>query len=389
MAAAPHRLALGQEHALSAGNHHPGRGIARTAQVFGVGMNHKIGSLRRIGAAERRLQEGRADGGIADHRQSACVRQAADAWHVEHVAVWIAGGLEVDEDLAPRGQAIGVARGHRLELHGELRHRFAVKPFERHVEIGLLAIPVVQQLVGAAIDVAAGQHDVARADQVRERGVDRRHAGIEIPGEVGAGLGARLRARCDWRGRSRWVEQARVDLVQQLATLEGIFDPLGAGIDVGGRARDHGRRAEQRRDIVEQGIRALGTRRAHIIDQRLVGRAQRVLQGVEHLGELEAGKALRVVPGNAILPIEAPEGADGEFPQFVCGAVGGTELAHESPQGASALGVRIDTEVAQLLDNQLGQRRGGTAVPQGAQLQRVLKFLFAVHAGRQSTHSLQ
>jgi len=45
--------------------------------------------------------------------------------------------------------------------------------------------------------------------------------------------------------------------------------------------------------------------------------------------------------------------------------------------------------VPQLFGDQLGQRSGGAAVAQGAQLQCMLKFIFAVHGWLQSTHSPQ
>jgi hypothetical protein len=93
-----------------------------------------------------------------------------------------------------------------------------VKPFEpldADGEVALLAVPVVQQLVGATVDIAARQHDVLVADEVRQRRVDGRHARIEIPGEVFARERACLEIDDMIRETDRsWVQQARVDLEQ-------------------------------------------------------------------------------------------------------------------------------------------------------------------------------
>ena len=80
----------------------------------------------------------------------------------------------------------------RLQGAAEVVHREAIEPFDRDVEIALLAIPVVQQLVRAAVDVAARQHDVVVTHEVGERRVDRGHPGIEVPCEVLAGQRPRL-----------------------------------------------------------------------------------------------------------------------------------------------------------------------------------------------------
>ena len=39
--------------------------------------------------------------------------------------------------------------------------------------------------------------------------------------------------------------------MKQLLPLEGLIDPLGARVEVGRRARDHGGRAEERGHVVE------------------------------------------------------------------------------------------------------------------------------------------
>ena len=133
----------------------------------------------------------------------------------------------------------------------------AVEPLDRDVQVAALAVPVLQELVRAAVHVAARQHDVAVADQVREHRVDRRHARVEVPGEVLARERPRLDVddvvRQARRGR---VHEPRVDLVQELLALERVVDPLGARVQVGGGARDDRRRAEDRRHVVEHRVRA-------------------------------------------------------------------------------------------------------------------------------------
>lgn len=63
----------------------------------------------------------------------------------------------------------------------------------------------------------------------------------------------------------RGIEQSRIDFMEEFFTLESIFDPLCAGIHIGGGARDHGSGAENRGDIVEQGARAFDAHGARIV----------------------------------------------------------------------------------------------------------------------------
>ena len=195
--------------------------------------------------------------------------------------------------------------GARLERRAERVDREAVEPLDGDVEVALLAVPVVQQLVCAAVDVAAAEHDVLVADEVRQRRVDRRHARIEVPGQVLARERAGLEVH-DVIGeadRSR-VQQPRIDLEQRLATLEGVLDPLGAGVHVSRRARDDRCRAEERRHVVEDRVRTLRRRLVRVVEQRLVRLAQRVLQRVEDLRELEAEEALGVEACDAVALVE-------------------------------------------------------------------------------------
>jgi hypothetical protein len=78
-------------------------------------VDHEIGALQRIVPLQDRLQDRRAHGRIADHREPEFVRGAADGRHVQHIAVWIAGRFEqhVDSPAALEAPAVFCAR--RLE----------------------------------------------------------------------------------------------------------------------------------------------------------------------------------------------------------------------------------------------------------------------------------
>ncbi len=259
-------------------------------------------------------------------------------------------------------------RERGLQRAAEVVHREAVEPLDGDVEVALLGIPVVQQLVGAAVDVAVRQHDVVVADEVRQRRVDRGHAGVEVPGEVFARERAGLEVddvigEAD-RGR---VQQARVDLVQRLAALEGVLDPLGAGVQVRRGARDDRRGAEDRRDVVEDRVGALDRRLRRIVQQRLVRLAQRVLQRVEDLGELEAEEPLGVEARHAVARVEIREFAQGHFPQLVRRGVAGVQVGGEVGHAAAEFGLRVDREVPQLLVDEFGDGRGARGVAARAQ----------------------
>ncbi len=291
------------------------------------------------------------------------MRGAADRGHVQHVAVRVARRLEEHVDLPAGVEPDAVVAAHAAQRRGEIVDGEAVEPAHGDVEVGALAVPVVQQLVGAAIDVAAREHDVAVAEQVGERGVDRGHAGVEVPREILA----RQRPGLDvddvvGEADRGGVQQPRVDLVQQLAAAERILDPLRAGVEIGRGARDHRRRREDRGDVVEQRVRA-AYRGIGAIAERLVGRAQRVLQRVEDLGELEAHEALGVEPRGAVAPVERPQAFHCAPPQLVRGFVGAIELRHELAERASGIAAGVDREVAQLLGREFvgGDRRGAVA----------------------------
>src|SRR5215472_9652565 len=114
-----------------------------------------------------------------------------------------------------------------IEGGAEVGRLETVEPLDGDVEIAALAIPVVQQLVSAAIDIARRQNDVLMAEQVREDRVDRRHSGIEVPGEVLTGEWTSLEVDDVVGERDRsWIEQPGINLEQQLLALERVLDPL-------------------------------------------------------------------------------------------------------------------------------------------------------------------
>jgi hypothetical protein len=334
-------------------------------------VDHEVGTLHRVVAPQHRLQHRRADGGVDDHGQAELVRRAADRGHVEHVAVRVARRLDEDVDPAAALEPRTVAGADAFERTAEVLDREAVEPLDCDVEVALLAVPVVQQLVGAAVDVAAREHDVLVAHEVREDGVDRRHAGVEVPGQVFARERAGLEVH-DVVGEAdrRGVEQPRVDLEQRLAALERVLHPLGAGVEVGGRAGDDRRGAEQRGDVVEYRVGALGGGLRRFVQQRLVRLAQRVLQRVEDLRELEAQEALRVEPCDAVALVERGQLAHRNLPELMRRGVARVEVAREFAEAAAELGLRVDREMPQLLFDEARNARCASGVATGAQFAR-------------------
>jgi hypothetical protein len=240
--------------------------------------------------------------------------------------------------LAAGLEAVGVLLLHAGEGLGEVAGGEAVEEHDADVEVRALAEPVVQQLVGAAVDVARGEDDVLVADEVRERGVDRAHAGVEVPGHVFARHGTRLDVHDVVRERDGGrVHQPRVDLVQELAALEGVVDPLGARVEVGRGAGDDRRGREDRRDVVEGRVGALRQHRRVRVAERLVGLARRVLQGVEELRQLEREEFLGVEEGEAVLARQAAELAGGRLPEVHHVAVRAVEFLGEGQQRLAGL----------------------------------------------------
>ncbi len=334
-------------------------------------MNEEIRPFAAIRALQQTLQYRGANSRVADDGETLRVRRAADRRHIEDIAVRITRRFQVEVNLAAAREAFSVPLLELVEPGGEAIGRLAVEPFDAHVEVATFAVPVVQELVGATVDVAAGEHDVLVAEEVGERGIDRRHAGVEVPGEVIRRVrpGLQIDDMVGQTDRGR-IEQAGVDLVEQLLALEGVLDPLRARIDVGCGASDHGCGAEQRRHVVEQRIRPLGDGRGRIVHDRLVRGAQRVLQRIEHFGQLKAGEALGIEPRDAIAPLQARERLGGEPPGVLRGAICLDQRERETPQRLSVRGIDGDAEVLELLLDQLLEGMGRRGMPAGAQLQR-------------------
>src|SRR5262245_28969111 len=106
----------------------------------------------------------------------------------------------------------------------------------------------MEQLIGAAIDIAAGKYDVLIADKMCQCGIDCGHAGIEVPGHVVPcqGSGFKVDNMVGEADRSR-VQESGVDVVHQLPSLEGVFDPFDASVEIGCSPGDHRCRTKDRR----------------------------------------------------------------------------------------------------------------------------------------------
>src|SRR5438477_4200875 len=135
----------------------------------------------------------------------------------------------------------------------------AIKKLNGYIQVARLAKPIVQQLKSSAIDIARAENDVLVTEEVAESGINGSHAGVKVPSHV---LGRKRPAfnvhnMVGQRNRGG-IEQARIDLEQGLTSLKGIINPFGAGIEIGGRARDHGCRGKDRGHIIEKGIGTLG-----------------------------------------------------------------------------------------------------------------------------------
>ncbi len=331
--AVPAGVALGDEHVGVAPDDDAGGRVAVADEILRVAVDDEIRPRGGVGLLQRAHEEGRADGGVEHHGEAGGVGGPADGGHVEEVAVRVAGAFEVNVDAPTLREPAGVFGLRRGEGPREVVRGHAVEELHADVEVGFLGEPVVEQLVGAAVNVARGQDDVAVADKVGEDAVDGGHAGVEVPREVFR----RHRAGLDihdvvGEGDRGGVEQARVNLVQELAALEGVVDPLGAREDVGGRAGDDGVGGKDGRDVVEGRVGPLGERGGGGVAQRLVDGAGGVLQGVEQLRQLESEELLRIEKRHAVGLWQPGERARGGGPEFVEVAVRGVEPAGEAEE---------------------------------------------------------
>jgi hypothetical protein len=69
-------------------------------EILGVAVDDVVRALGGILLLERADEEGRADGGVADDRETSGVRGSADAGDVKEYAVRVARALEINVDLA-------------------------------------------------------------------------------------------------------------------------------------------------------------------------------------------------------------------------------------------------------------------------------------------------
>src|SRR5690606_20588758 len=160
---------------------------------------------------------------------------AADFGDVEKIAVGIAGGLEVKVRAASRVEPVAVFLVDLAEGLFEVVASITFKGLDGNVEIRLSSVPVVDQLMHATIDISTDDKDVLPPQQVGQNGVHGGHATTEVPRHVVTREGSCLEID-DMVGErdGSGIQQARIDFVQLLSAPKGIFNPLGAGIDVSG-----------------------------------------------------------------------------------------------------------------------------------------------------------
>jgi hypothetical protein len=92
-----------------------------------------------------------------------------------------------------------------------------------------------------------------------------------------------------------------------------------------------------------------------VVEQRLVGLAQRVLQRVEDLRELEAQEPLRVEAGDPVALLEAGQFAQADLPELVRGDVRRVQVGRERAEPAPVVRLWVDREMPQLLIDEGGE----------------------------------
>src|SRR5207249_10287908 len=190
-----------------------------------------------------------------NYRQARVMRRFANGRHVQDITVGIARGFEVQINVATGPLTLAIFRIRRPQTALKGADIVAVEKFHGDVQIARLAEPIVQQLKGAAVNVARTENDVLITEKVAQRGIDGRHAGIKVPRHVFAREGAALDIDdMIGEGDRRGIEQARIDLKERLPALKGIINPFGAGIKVSRRARDDGGGRKNGGDVVENRI---------------------------------------------------------------------------------------------------------------------------------------
>src|SRR4026209_2494762 len=141
--------------------------------------------------------------------------------------------------------------------------------------------------------------------------------------------------------------------MHQLLALEGVFDPFGAGVEIGCSPGDHRSCTKDRGNVIEDRVRTLQALGIRTGGQRLVGRPHRVLQIFQDLGQLETSEALGIEIRDAVRPVETREGLHGYAPKVIHRKAGTVETAGEIAHSTSIGTLRIDSEMIQLLVHQL------------------------------------
>src|SRR5438105_8202919 len=99
------------------------------------------------------------------------MRRLANGRHVQNVPMGIARGFEIQINVATSSLALAILRIGRPQAGLKSVHIVAIEKLHSDVQIARLAEPIVQQLKGAAINVARTENDVLITEQVAEGGI--------------------------------------------------------------------------------------------------------------------------------------------------------------------------------------------------------------------------
>ena len=182
LARLPHRVhSLGRSHR-RAGDH-----VAVPAQVLGRAVDDDVGAER-----QRPLQDAGGERVVDDEKRAGGVGLGRQPLEVDDAQQRVRRRLGVDDPRLRREQRVDpvdVAQREPVDVEPEPRR------------------PRVQELEGAAVDLALGEDAIARLQEGQQRRGDRRHA----RGERQRRLGALGRGEPRLEGRDRGIVVARVD----------------------------------------------------------------------------------------------------------------------------------------------------------------------------------
>ncbi len=316
-------------------------------------MDEKVGPFRDRLPLQGIAQEWRGDGRVEHDFHAQLVRLTADRRHVEHVSMRVAGGFKVDVDIPSLGQTVGILFLDPLRAGGKVLFQAPVERFHGDRQISRLRIPIMNQLISAAVDVAAGDEDIVAAQQVCQRGVDGGHATVKVPGQIIARVGTGFKIDDVIRQRNAGrVEQPRVDLQHEILAGEGVFDPLRTGVDIGRRPRDDGCRGKDGRNVVEDRVRTLGHLRRAGHFQGLIALPKRLLKIIEQFRQLEGHEFLGVEAGDAVGLVEFLQASQRGLPQLINIVLRLVHTGHQSPERPSKRRLRVDGKMGQLLSDE-------------------------------------